>query len=73
LISLGQELRQAYLAAHVGEHAAVLYETQKNGIWLGHTPEYMPVYTESPFDLRGIVRDTILTEIRDDGYWGQLL
>lgn len=72
LIALGRELRAGYMASFCGTFSKVLYESEKKGLWLGHTPEYVPVYTQSPLDLNGVTAQTELVSAGDNGFLGRL-
>ena len=37
------EMRREFLSANIGRTLPVLFETEENGLWLGHSDTYMPV------------------------------
>lgn len=40
------ELIHNYLSKQIGIPCRVLFETEENGVWVGHTPNYIKVYSE---------------------------
>ncbi len=42
-----QQLNGAYLSAQIGKPCEVLFETEEDGMWVGHTPNYCKVYAAS--------------------------
>ncbi len=69
LLSLGDELSRAFNAEQVGTVRPVLWETQKDGIWFGHTDNYVVIYT-SGTGLLNRVTPVLLGEVYDGGVWG---
>ena len=51
----------------------VLWEKQTNGIWSGHTDNYIKVYAKSNEDLTNKLQPIKLVEVRDDGVWGEVI
>jgi hypothetical protein len=49
----------------------VLWEKQTDGIWSGHTDNYIKVYTRSGEDLTNKLLSVKLVEVRRDGVWGE--
>lgn len=47
LCALKKELVNNYLNKQIGMPRQVLFETEENGIWVGHTPNYVKVYSAS--------------------------
>ena len=60
--------RRAYLAAQVGQERQVLFETlDGNGLWHGHTENYLETAAEGE-DLRGLVK-----KVKINGVQGEIL
>jgi len=59
------ELRGNYLNTQIGMPQQVLFETQTDGIWVGHTPCYVKVY--SKFGARNEVRTIVPKRLYLDG------
>ncbi len=45
LSALKRELADNYLNKQIGMPQQVLFETQCDGLWVGHTPNYVKVYS----------------------------
>jgi hypothetical protein len=50
----------------------VLWEKQSNGIWSGHTGNYIKVYTQSNDNLSNKLLPVKLGKIYKDGMWGEV-
>jgi len=48
----------------------VLWEKQSDGIWSGHTDNYIKVCTRSSNDLTNKLLPVKLVEVSQDGMWG---
>lgn len=57
LSALKRELIGNYLSKQIGMPQQVLFETQSDGVWVGHTPTYVKVYSKS--GVRGEVRTIV--------------
>ena len=69
LLALGEELRRNYCARFLGRVAEVLFEEPgENGLMMGYTPEYIPVYSENVLPGKRI--RVVLTEATEDGILG---
>ncbi|MCR4787046.1 MAG: tRNA (N(6)-L-threonylcarbamoyladenosine(37)-C(2))-methylthiotransferase MtaB [Lachnospiraceae bacterium] len=55
LISLGEELSKEFCKKYKGRIVEVLFEEKKNGMYQGHTREYIPVRKASDTDLSGSI------------------
>lgn len=47
MTALKHELVQNYLNKQIGMHVNVLFETQSRGVWCGHSPNYVKVYSKN--------------------------
>ena len=50
-------IRKEILESYIGKTVSVLFETQKDGVWSGYTPNYIPVEYRCDEDLS----NTLLT------------
>ncbi len=72
MLALARESAQSFSRQFLGKTMPVLWEKQTDGIWSGHTDNYIRVYTKSNEDLTNKVLPVKLTETRRDGVWGDL-
>ena len=63
--ALKQELHTAYLMSVIGKPAEVLFETKEDGMWCGHTPEYVKVY--SSYGAHNTLAEVVPTALYQDG------
>ena len=67
------EMEQAYLDRQLGKTVPVLFEEEKDGLWRGHTPNYLEVCAESGENLHNQLRQVALTEISGTRLIGKLV
>ena len=73
LLAAARELRQAFLGEMVGAVQPVLFEERsRDGFQTGYTPNYTPVSVPGGEDLRGQIRDVLITGLAGDGCTGLL-
>ncbi len=70
--AVAEELRCAYLEKQVGKVLSVLFETEENGLWTGHSGNYCAV-TVSGKDLRGLVKNVKISGISGENLVGDLV
>ena len=72
---LARRLRAARLAARAGQEAQVLFEERReDGLWYGHTPDYLLVAAEGQGeDLHNGLRRVLLTQPRGEALLGRIL
>ncbi len=70
MLSLAKDSAQNFSQRFLGKTMTVLFEQQSNGIWSGHTANYIKVYTKSNDDLTNKLLPLKLVEVRNDGVWG---
>jgi len=70
MLTLAEDSAQNFSQRFIGKTMPVLWEKQTDGIWSGHTDNYIKVYTESSKDLTNKLTPVKLVEIRGDGVWG---
>ena len=63
--ALKVELSSAYLLAQLGKPAEVLFETKEDGMWCGHTPNYVKVY--STYGAHNTIAEVVPTALCRDG------
>ena len=54
------EMERAYLEQFVGSTLPVLFEEEKDGLWRGHAPNYLPVRVKGT-DLHNVLRNVTVT------------
>ena len=73
MLTLAQESAQNFSQRFLGKTMGVLWEKQSDGIWSGHTDNYIKVYTKSSKDLTNKLLPVKLVEISGDGVWGEVI
>ena len=68
---VAEEMHQAFLEANLGQTLPVLFETEADGLWTGHSDSYVLVSAPGE-NLRGSVRQVLITERRGDQLFGHL-
>ena len=66
------EMEQAYLNRYVGQVVPVLFEEEREGLWWGHTPNYIPVSVQGA-DLHNRVADVRLLDVKNGTARGDLV
>ena len=71
MLALAKESAQNFSRQFLGKTMPVLWEKQSgDGIWSGHTDNYIKVYTKSNEDLTNKLLPVKLTKVSGDGVWG---
>jgi len=65
------QMEQDYLAQFMGQPLPVLFEEEKDGLWHGHTPNYIPVAAKGE-DLHNQVRDVLPERVVNGTILGRL-
>ena len=73
LLTLGREKKRAFQVSPLGEIRPVLFESRRNGLWFGHTDNYLEVLVASPESLENRLAGVLLREIGDDILLGERL
>ncbi len=73
MLALAKESAQNFSRRFLGKTMPVLFEQQSNGVWSGHTANYIKVYTKSSADLTNKLLPVNLVEVRGDGVWGEVV
>ncbi len=63
---LCDNIRKEILDSYVGKTLSVLFETQKDGVWSGYTPNYIPVEYRCAKDLHNTVMTVEITSSNGD-------
>jgi len=71
ILALARESAQNFSQRFLGKTMPVLWEKQSDGIWSGHTDNYIKVYTRSDEDLTNKLLPLKLMEVYGDGVWGE--
>ena len=66
------QMEQDYLAQFMGQPLPVLFEEEKDGLWHGHTPNYIPVAVKGE-DLHNQVWDVLPERVHNGILFGTLL
>jgi threonylcarbamoyladenosine tRNA methylthiotransferase MtaB len=75
LLNLGQAKLQTWAEKQIGRRVEVLFESQKEGYWEGHAPQFCKVRLESPLagqSLRNVMKTVSLNEWRGDYFSASL-
>ena len=68
-----KQTEKDFLNSQVGGVFPVLFETEKNGVNEGYTPNYTRVCVEAPNDLKGQIFDVRITGAFDDYVIGEIV
>ncbi|MBQ3556996.1 MAG: tRNA (N(6)-L-threonylcarbamoyladenosine(37)-C(2))-methylthiotransferase MtaB [Oscillospiraceae bacterium] len=69
---VAEEMERAYLNRFVGRTVPVLFEEEREGLWWGHTPNYIPVAVKGA-NLHNRVADVRLTGVEKGVAGGELV
>ncbi|WMI81496.1 tRNA (N(6)-L-threonylcarbamoyladenosine(37)-C(2))-methylthiotransferase MtaB [Anaerotignum sp. MB30-C6] len=73
LLALSEEMTADFLKKYVGETVEVLYEkTLEDGVYEGHTSNYMKVHGKSPEDITNKIVLTKITHTEEEIAFGQV-
>ena len=70
MLTLAKESAQNFSQRFLGRTMPVLWEKRSDGIWSGHTDNYIRVYTRSNEDLTNRLLPVKMTKVSGDGVWG---
>jgi threonylcarbamoyladenosine tRNA methylthiotransferase MtaB len=68
---VASEMHAAFLQSNIGNTLPVLFETEEDGLWTGHSDSYVLVSAPGE-NLRGTVRQVLITESRGEVLFGHL-
>ena len=66
-------MRRAFWFKQVGKVCSVLFEELYDGMWQGHSENYIPVRVKSDLDLKNKVLNVEIKKVRDDYLTGVLI
>ena len=69
---MADEMRRAYLESCVGRAIPVLFETEEDGVWTGHSDNYCTVRTAGE-QLRGLVKPVQISGVSGEMLVGDLI
>ncbi len=73
MIAATSQSEKAFLNAHIGKTAEVLFETKENGFWAGHTANYCHVLLKSEKALNNQILKVKFTAVEGDNLIGILV
>ena len=71
MLVLARESARTFRRQFLGETIPVLWEQSSNGLWSGHTDNYIKAYTRSREDFTNQLLPVKLGKVWQDGVWGQ--
>jgi threonylcarbamoyladenosine tRNA methylthiotransferase MtaB len=71
MLKLAQESAPTFRRQFLGQELLVLWEGRKNGVWIGHTDNYISVLAQSEEDLSNRLLPTKLVDENKAGLWGE--
>ena len=57
----------------VGKEISVLFETEKDGVYTGHSPEYAEISAPCGFDIRNLIYTVKVTQALGDKAVGEVI
>ena len=70
-IAVAEEMNRQYRESLMGSVQQVLFETEEDGLWSGHDPNYIRVYARGE-NLHNTIRPVLVTGLYADGVTGQI-
>ena len=70
-IAVAEEMSRAYREALVGSVQSVLFESVEDGLFTGHTPNYVKVYAAGE-NLHNEIQDVTIKSVFQDGVLGEI-
>lgn len=64
-------MNRQYRESLMGSVQQVLFETEEDGLWSGHAPNYIRVYSHGE-NLHNRIENVLVTGLRADGVVGQI-
>ena len=69
---VAKEIGEAYRQRQLGKTFSVLFEEEREGLWRGHTPNYVEVSLQSEESLHNTVLPVQITGLLEDGLTGTI-
>jgi len=70
--TVAKKMQKSYLESMLGKTLRVLFETEKDGIWRGHSDNYCEVCAEGT-QLHGVFADVLIKELKNDLLYGIII
>ncbi len=69
---VADRMKNDYLKRQTGSRLSVLFEEICDGLWCGHSKNYVRVYVESDENLKNKVLDVFIDKLHSDGVFGHI-
>ena len=73
MIALSKKLKKNYNEQFLNKEVDVLFETIKNGYYVGHSSNYLEVLVKSDIDLTNQILKVKITKINEENMKGELV
>ena len=74
IIKISQEKQKAFEEKHLGNEVEILVESiQKDGFFMGHTKNYLPIYIKSEDDIKDKIIKVKITDYKNGMLTGNIL
>ncbi|MBR0062799.1 MAG: radical SAM protein, partial [Oscillospiraceae bacterium] len=70
-IAVAKRMQRDFLRSQVGKMLPVLFETEENGVWQGHTTNYLLCRAEG-INLRNTVKNVLIDSVEGDSLKGTI-
>jgi threonylcarbamoyladenosine tRNA methylthiotransferase MtaB len=70
--AVAEEMKHAFLASQIGKTLAVLFETEEDGMWQGHSGNYALVHAKGE-NLHNHVANVLITELKNGILLGNII
>ncbi|MBW1898491.1 MAG: MiaB/RimO family radical SAM methylthiotransferase, partial [Deltaproteobacteria bacterium] len=71
MIAMAQKSAQRFRQQFLGQSTSVLWERESGGVWVGHSDNYLKVFSSSKEPLHNCLLVTKLVREHNDGLWGE--
>ena len=70
--AIAKKMQRSYLESMIGQTLRVLFETEKDGAWRGHSDNYCEVCAEGS-KLHGVFADVLIKELKNEILYGIII
>ena len=70
--TVAKKMQKSYLDSMVGKTLRVLFETEKEGLWRGHSDNYCEVCAVGA-ELHGVFADVLIKEVKNELIYGIII
>ncbi len=70
---VAEEMKHSYHKSQIGETLCVLFEEFNNGLWCGHSENYIQVYVRSNENLKNKFANVLINDLFADGILGHIV